>query len=325
MNAVAAKVQELARTNEALSKLDKLAGLRIVDGRVDLTPWAEPPEEAQFIHPLAYWEDAVIRKFRQTEPEGSKLPWAKLAQNARIRPAEVTIWAGGNGTGKSLLTGAVLMSLAQQRERVLLASLEMSPLATIYRLARQGLGRNPTDDEVRVYFSAVTDLFLVFDQQQTVRWQTMLALGRYAAAELGVRHLCIDSHTKCGFRKDDYDSQIMFVDKLTALAKETGLHIHLVMHMRKAENEYYRSDKMDVRGPGELTDLADNVWTLWRNKRKEAELEKTHPDDKYRDEPDAVLACTKQRHGEWEGNLRLWYDRERMLYCDSQGGAEGGY
>jgi twinkle protein len=43
------------------------------------------------------------------------------------------------------------------------------------------------------------------------------------------------------------------------------------------------------------------VLTVWRNKRKESDPER------HRHEPDAMLICDKQRNGEWEGRIGLWF------------------
>jgi twinkle protein len=32
--------------------------------------------------------------------------------------------------------------------------------------------------------------------------------------------------------------------------------------------------------------------------------------------PDAVLVCEKQRNGEWEGKLKLWFDYKSQQYIE---------
>ncbi|OGO94414.1 MAG: hypothetical protein A3F10_02720 [Coxiella sp. RIFCSPHIGHO2_12_FULL_42_15] len=62
---------------------------------------------------------------------------------------------------------------------------------------------------------------------------------------------------------------------------------------------------MDIKGTGSITDLADNVFTVWRNKNKEPS------------EPDAILQCDKQRNGEWEGKISLWFDSVSLHYLET--------
>ena len=70
--------------------------------------------------------------------------------------------------------------------------------------------------------------------------------------------------------------------------------------------------KFDVKGTGSLTDLADNVATVWRNKSKEEVMKKsaiyrTDKENQTMQGPDCLLVVDKQRHHEWEGKIALWY------------------
>ena len=67
-------------------------------------------------------------------------------------------------------------------------------------------------------------------------------------------------------RVDDLTGQKDFVDALCTIAQDTGLHIHLVCHMRKGENEDAARLKFDIKGAGEITDLVDNI-LIWKNMR----------------------------------------------------------
>ena len=113
---------------------------------------------------------------------------------------------------------------------------------------------------------------------------------------------------------DDYNLQKRFVDELSTHAKDTGMHIHLVAHSRKRENERSVMDKFDIKGASEITDMADNVFTIWRNKPKESEGRKVMPNADIMSKPDALLNCDKQRHGEWEGRVGLWYDKNSFQF-----------
>jgi twinkle protein len=151
-----------------------------------------------------------------------------------------------------------------------------------------------------------------YDQQGTVQAGQMAAVARYCAKELGIKHLFIDSLMKCVKAEDDYNGQKAFVDELCAIARDYEMHIHIVHHIRKLENEAKRPDKNDIKGTGAIADQVDNILTVWRNK---AELTARKPGD-----PDAVLTCCKQRHGEWEGSFLLWFDPGSQQYVESVGG-----
>jgi twinkle protein len=144
-----------------------------------------------------------------------------------------------------------------------------------------------------------------------VNGDRVLSVCRYAAKVLKVKHIVIDSLMKCGFNEDDYNGQKGFVDQLCAIAKDFAVHIHLVHHSRKREDESKPPGKMDAKGTGAIIDQVDNCITVFRNKRKEVQMSMGQGD---KDAYDALMIVDKQRHGEWEGNLALWYDVESQQY-----------
>ena len=68
-------------------------------------------------------------------------------------------------------------------------------------------------------------------------------------------------------------TQKNFVRTLKESARITGIHVHLVAHMRKGENETRIGDKMDIKGSGEITDLADYAFIVFKNVEKHRELQ----------------------------------------------------
>lgn len=157
----------------------------------------------------------------------------------------------------------------------------------------------------------------LYDQQGTVTATQVAAVVRYCAKEKGITHFFVDSLMKCVASEDDYNGQKMFVDELTAIARDHGIHIHLVHHIRKPADENHKPSKYDYKGTGAITDQVDNVISVWRNKAKEKKRDEGKPvEDK---EPDALLICDKQRNGEWEGSIGLWFDRQSMQYVGGPG------
>jgi len=61
-----------------------------------------------------------------------------------------------------------------------------------------------------------------------------------------------------------------------------------------------------VKGTSELCDMAENVLSVWKNKRKlDAQ---SSGNTKHDDEPDALLTIDSQRNGDgWTGSIRLWF------------------
>jgi twinkle protein len=115
-----------------------------ITNHVDLSAYAENMNIRNRVGEKSDYEEEVIEYFetRQYGIDGDKLPFEKTKQLIGFRKAEVSIWAGENGSGKSMLLGQLKLGLLAQNKKVLTASLEMQPYKTLARMARQATG-NP--------------------------------------------------------------------------------------------------------------------------------------------------------------------------------------
>ncbi len=145
------------------------------------------------------------------------MPWPKTEHSFRFRPGEVTLYAGSNGGGKSLITGQIALGLIKQKQKICIQSFEMKPKRTLYRMLRQFAGENiefPKFMSKEKYLGRLLDRFhqyagdrlWLYDQQGTVTTQQVIAVTRYCAMELGVTHVFIDSLMKCVPGEDDYNA-----------------------------------------------------------------------------------------------------------------------
>ena len=267
------------------------------------------------------WRESLLASIRGGgQVTGARLPWAKTHDNLRFRGGEVTLWQGINGHGKSQLLGQACLWFAAQGERVCVASFEMKPVSTLARMLRQfAMNDHPSEQAVNQMMDWAKGRFWLYDQLGAVKPEMIYAVIRYCADQLKIKHIVIDSLMKCVRGEDDYNGQKDFVDMLTGLARDLDVHIHLVHHVRKGENEDKVPGKFDGKGSGAISDQVDQVLTVWRNKKKERTVEKLrragHPvDEDTKAFPDAMLICDKNRHGEWEGTTALWYHPQSLQY-----------
>lgn len=299
----------------------------ITSDDIDFSEYEQETDHQQKVKPAALWVEELIARIKSPiVQKRAVMPWRKTHGQIQFRPGEVTIWGGANGQGKSLVTGQVALSLCSQGEKVCIASFEMKPMKTLERMGRQWSGENPDHPAFRGMEEAtarMVDLYeqfrdwttgklWLYDQQGTVSASQVCAVVRYCAKERGITHFFVDSLMKCVADEDDYNGQKRLVDELTAIARDYGIHVHLVHHIKKPANEDHKPTKYDYKGSGAITDQVDNVISVWRNKVKE----KAREDGKMvsEQEPDALLICDKQRHGEWEGKIGLWFHRDSMQY-----------
>lgn len=300
----------------------------ILSDTIDFGAYLKVTDAKANVKPASAWMAQIIDALHN--PDKSKkvyLPWEKCRDLFQVRKGEVTLWAGQNGHGKTQVLSQLVLSLMGQGEKVVIASFEMKPITTLQRLARMYAGTNPFSPEYQSVdgIKALDNLFREFgewsdrslwlyDQQGSVTADRVIGMARYCATELGITHIVIDSLMKCVAGEDDYNGQKNFVDELTALARDHGVHIHIVHHLKKPPKESEMPDKHDTKGSGSITDQVDNVMMVWRNKPKEDDVKANGSHAKKYAEHDAVILCRKQRNGEDEPNIALWFDKDSQQY-----------
>jgi twinkle protein len=294
--------------------------MQLIPDTIDFSAYLSEPDESAYVRPASAYIDALIDRFHNPETSrGARLPWGRHEFRIAFRPGETTLWAGMNGHGKSLLLGQLMIGFMAQGERALIQSFEMKPVVTLSRMCRQASqGETPAIAYIKGFGAWTDGKLWMYDQQGTTTPERVLSVSRYFAAELAGTHVVIDSLMKCGIAEDDYNGQKAFVDELTALARDRQVHVHLVHHTRKQHDEFSPPGKMDAKGTGAITDLVDNCVTVWRNKRKEAAAAKSEAQSS---DPDALMIIDKQRNGEWEGKIGLWFDPASHQFVSTPGGA----
>jgi twinkle protein len=292
---------------------------------IDFRAYMAESEPAAKVRPASVYADRVVELLTAAgEANVATLPWSKTHGAFAMRPGEVTVWAGINGHGKSLVTGQVVLSLMKQGYRCLVASFEMRPEVTLKRMVRQAsCGPQPSEPFIRQFHAWTDGRLWLYDQQGQVDVTRIAAVLRYCHERLQMQHVVIDSLMKCIRGEDDYNGQKDMLDLLTSIARDTGMHIHLVHHSKKREDENRLPGKFDLKGSGSISDQADNVMIVWRNKAKSFDRQAGKEVDE--SAPDAMLVCEKQRNGEWEGRVALWFHDGSQQFVGAHGARPQGY
>ena len=282
---------------------------------------ARSVDPTELVSATGYAEEVIAEFYDPSKPTGVLFPWEKGSDQFAFRRGEVSLLAGVNGHGKSQIAGHLLLGALTQGERACVASLEFRPVRWLARLARQATGlATPSEDYLRTVHDWYQQRLWVYAATGSVNAARVLEVFRYAARRYGIRWFVIDNLAKCGFAEDDYNGQKAFVDRLTDFARDFDVHVMLVLHMRKGETEDRPAGKMDIKGTGAIVDMADSAILVWRNKPKEekrrvASIGREAFDEA--SEPDAVFRVLKQRNGEDEPSVGLWFDRVSCQYLDS--------
>ena len=253
----------------------------------------------------------------QAMKRGIPLPFGNYPFHLRWN--EWTEFTGVNSSGKSQLLGFLILYLWKLGHGSCVASLEVPVSKTLEFYVQQATAKgSPDRNEVDQAFNWFSTGIWFYDHVGQTNWRDLLQTWRYAYRRHGVRFFVLDSWMKLGIRQDDYDAQGEVCNAISTFVLDNDVHVFVVVHPRKVKSESDILDKMDVKGSGEITDQAHNVWLLWRNKPKERDLEqmvKMQESEgailsKRKAKPDALLMVRKQRNDEGdEPTIDLWFQK----------------
>ena len=285
----------------------------LIPDTINLNDYFTESHDGENIHAASNWLTDVMHIFHGGgSTEGATLPWSKTHEDIRLRTGEVSLWHGMNGNGKSMMTSHIALDLCEQGERVCIASMEMQPAKTMARMCRQALGTNtPSLVSIENFHAGTDGRLWLYDRRGSVHWEKVVAVIRYAKDHFDITHFFVDSLMKCVKGEADYDGQKDFVNSLCNVAQDLGMHIHLIHHTKKLQDVNNVPSKYDAKGSGAISDQVDNVFGVWRNKQKEDQKANGICDGSA---PDAVINCDKQRNGEHEGKIALWFDPASFQY-----------
>ena len=283
----------------------------VIDGgAIDWQRWLKPEDKSRIIPAESLAEKAKARLLLGAEQEtGLSLPWDKTKGKVLIRPGKLAVWAGWTHHGKTQMVKQLMLHGIRHSEKGLIASMEEEVVDVYTDLAIMACDDSqPGVQLLNRFNSFVAGNLWLFDQQGQIDPLKMQAVIRYAASELKITQVIVDSLMLLAINRDDYDAQARFVGQLKAVAKDTGVTVHLVCHMRKREGkggDEQPGGVHDISGGHEIASVADYVFLPWRDRK-----------------PNAVPACQlkveKQRGRiNWLGTVNLnFHQRSRQFVED---------
>jgi twinkle protein len=262
---------------------------------------------------------------RDGERIGYRTPYGKLGDKLLFRPGEVTIWTGDSGAGKTQLISDCTTDWIEQGARICLSSLEMHPAFTLKRLCRQIIGTDrPTEPAIRAALDWASSGLLIYELTGKQKLEELLAVFDYARSRWGCDLFVIDSLMRLGIAGDDYNSQEGAIFRLVDWAMASNVHLHLVAHAKKGERDRGVPGIEDIKGAMELGANAFNIVSIWRNRKFEDAIAKlgaagdVDGADRLREsKPGVILNVAKQRNGDFEGKIGLWFDQRTYRYRSS--------
>ncbi len=265
---------------------------------VDFKAWIHPEEKNRLLTPADFEEPLYDFMHKRADGIGMPLPWEKVSTRVRFPPG-VTAWTGITHHGKTLLLKLLAQFGMKVGEPFAIASFEEDPPELLSDMCQQAAHTDkPTREFVKAWAQWGKDKLVIYDRQSKIKPEMLVGVANYCAATFGTKHFVIDSLMRLDMRGDDYDSQNDFFNLLSAAARASKIHFHVVCHARKGNDESKPLSIMDIKGTGDIINQADKIIQVWRNKDKQS------PAD-----ADGVMIVHKQRgKPNWLGSVNLWHD-----------------
>lgn len=243
---------------------------------------------------------------------------------------QLSIWTGTRGSGKSTLASQLLLEAVNQGHKVCAYSGELPNWQFQSWAFQQAAGRNNVMRQINPntgaeYYMVADDVkkrikewwrgnFYLYDNNiaNANDADSIIRVLELAAHRYGCKVFLADNLMTAQFKdeRDFYREQSNFVGRLAAFAKNNNVHVHLVAHPRKAGDKPLIAD--DVGGSGDITNRADNVFSLKRIDDESAGF-------------DAGLTILKNRDYGATGKIKLLYDVASRRYYPLDGSPNNHY
>jgi len=295
---------------------------------LELVRDARTLDPAELKNAAEFTDDVIARFHPQDKSQlGFLLPWAGANTAGPCEYGALTVLAGYSGHGKTELVSQIVLDAAKQGVRSCVASLEFKASKWLARQTRQAL-RDPSPGplSIRRAMAWMGENIWAIDVYGGMKADRALQVFEYAHKRYGIRLFVLDNLSKLGIPDDDYTEQKRVINLFAEFAVRTGTHFILVHHLRKVEDDFSAGNKLSLKGSSSIGDMADDIWLVLRNRKKEATMKDpkflalSEPDKaEVRQSPDTFLRCEKKRNGDEEPAVGLYYCKNSHLWVEVQG------
>lgn len=245
---------------------------------------------------------------------------------------ELSVWSGGNGSGKSTILNQIAIESILDGHNVLIFSGELKDSRLMKWLNLQLCGKDNLKyiKETDTYFPKDIDTTIkitnnklfIYDNEVGNDINKILIAINQAVKENRVEMIILDnlmSMNLSSYGSDKYDVQTKFVTDLTALAKKLNIHIHFVCHPRKSVS-FLR--KYDISGTADLTNIADNVFIVHRVNndfiRQTKEMFKWDSKDEIYQYDNIVEICKNREQGVQDTFIGQYFQKDTKTFLNTR-------
>ena len=228
------------------------------------------------------WDLFVKRGTEEVTPLPKAFGSLNAMMNGGIAAGEITVLGALTSIGKSTVVyNLVYDMLSESNKRIGCVFLEADISETIENILSIHTGNNiakiPQAERDMAFLHekylelANTDKLHILDHQGTLEADDLFSKMRYMVKGLDCDVLVLDP-LQAAVTSNDNGVIDGFMDKCLKLAKETGVSIIVVSHMRKPSGkDAHDVNEYDMKGSGSINQIAFNTILLSRDKMSEDE------------------------------------------------------
>ena len=261
--------------NEVLMKHGEETILKIVSGA-----YPYPIDGVVLIEDI---EDDAIELFNKPEHRGLSTGWIDLDEIYRVSLSEVTVITGVPNMGKSEWMDSLMINMIQQYGwNFGVFSAENFPVKHhLLKLVSKFVGKPFWGDEKMDEDTARSAMRLlnkhlkfIGTQEDSVTIESILDQAKVLNFRYGLQGLIIDPWNTVEHKYGDGENETLYVSRvlsqLSAFAKLNEMHIWVVAHPRKMENDSNRKPVVptpyDISGSANWFNKCDNAIAIHRHK-----------------------------------------------------------
>lgn len=247
---------------------------------------------------------------------------------------EMSIWSGGNASGKSTLVSQLGLAAITEGFKVAMFSGEMIASRVREWVLLQAAGPNNVMQDpiaanhycLKPGIEAKLDAMLtgklsIYDNDFGTDWAVVMntiyewVKAQQASVVIIDNLMALDLPTVTA---EKYDMQSKIVKRFSAMAKELNVHVHFICHPRKTEN-FPR--KGDISGTADITNAADNVFMVHRvNADFMTRYKMVYPKLEIPADVSTVIEIMKNRDlGIVDEMIMLYFDKRSRTLSDIKG------
>lgn len=245
----------------------------------------------------------------------------------KIRPHEMTLVFGLSFHGKSQFVSNQIAYDAAHQIQSAIASFEQISVMTMECIVKQYSNNAYIANDRKQFdemYDSLSPFITIYDTYERTNPQKIIDDFTYAHKRKGINRFIVDNVMSLSTNRDDNAAQAQAAHLFREFTKKYPVHLFVVAHPRKPPSDTadHPPKQSDIRGAGEWGDIPENIITIWRNLKKQEDIEVMKYDKRAdfeinnfdRQIPDGKVLVRKQRATGATPMKNVWFYNETKRF-----------